>query len=245
MLQLLYHLMFSEEDPTNYLRAIAKIPIVPLLTFLEPGGDRDSGFENQLRDTSLSTPPSGTLENRSRGSTGPQMQDYCSPSGNLAQRPLGSSEEGSASRPSSQVTDHHGNPVRVDHPSSREGVSTSGVETYSSRTDSFHSDNVAMATTDSGGSSRSLTAHALHGQTMTFTEARRIALKLFAALSVYDKLHPELGTARYANAHDGIVEAHCSCCDNWRIDLDEHKHSRINQSVAIIYVYIYIYVYNE
>ena len=196
MLQLLYNLMFSEEDPTNYLRAIAKIPIVPLLTFLEPGGDRDSGFENRLHDTSFSTPPSGTLENRSRGSTGPQIQDFTSPAGNLAQRPMGSSEEGSASRPSSQVIDYHGNPVKLDRPSSREGVS-SGVETYSSRTDSFRSDNVAVGTTDSGGSSRSLTTHTLHGQAMTFTEARRIALKLFAALSVYDKLHRELGTARY------------------------------------------------
>ena len=197
MLQLLYNLMFSEDDPTNYLRAIAKIPIVPLLAFLEPGGDRDSGFENRLRDTSLSTPPSGTLENRSRGSTGLQVQDNSSPTGNLIQRPMGSSEEGSASRPSSQVIDHHGNTVKLDRPSSREGVSSSGVGTYSSRTDSFHSDNVAVATTDSGGSSRSLTAHTLQGQTMTFTEARRIALKLFAALSLYDKLHQELGTARY------------------------------------------------
>lgn len=215
MLQLLYNLMFSEEDPTNYLRAIAKIPIVPLLTFLEPaGGDRDSGFENRLHDTSFSTPPSGTLENRSRGSTGPQMQDYGSPTGILAQKPLGSSEEGSAGRPSSQVIDHRGNPVKADRPSSREGVSSSGVETYSSRTDSFHSDNVAMATTDSGGSSRSLTAHTLHGQTMTFTEARRIALKLFAALSVYDKLHPELGTARYC-----ACVCTCVCSGGWPLNV--------------------------
>ena len=86
--------------------------------------------------------------------------------------------------------------MKSNQPSSREGLSTSGIETHSSRTNSFRSDPVAMATTDSGGSSRSLTTPTLHGQSMTFSEARRIALKLFAALSVYDKLHKELGNAR-------------------------------------------------
>ena len=31
------------------------------------------------------------------------------------------------------------------------------------------------------------------------------------------------------------VEAHCyirTLCDNWQVDLDEHIHSRINQSIA-------------
>ena len=32
---------------------------------------------------------------------------------------------------------------------------------------------------------------------------------------------------------DDIIEGHCYVrCDNWRIDLDEHIRSRINQSIA-------------
>jgi hypothetical protein len=189
MLQLLYSLLFSEEDPTNYLRAIARIPIAPLLSFLEPE-DKDSGFENRQRDTSLSTPPSGSLQ-RSRSSTRVLPPELISPHETKPMRPREDSD-GSSKNP-----DHHAHHlIKSPHPSSREANSTSGIETHSSRTNSFHSDPAAVGTTDSGGSSRSLTTPTLHGHSMTFTEAKRIALKLFAALSVYDKIHKELGDAR-------------------------------------------------
>ena len=36
----------------------------------------------------------------------------------------------------------------------------------------------------------------------------------------------------YAHTHDDMVEATSLRCDNWRIVLDEHVCSKINQSIA-------------
>ena len=203
MLQLLYSLLFSEEDPNSYLRAIARIPISPLLAFLD-STDKDSGIDPRQRNISVSTPLSGiSVSNQSRDSTGAQVhsefKDYEKRSNYVETlSPRGNSDGPPRPRGGSQTSDQQ---AKLTRPSSREGTSTSGIETYS---DGFHSD-TDRRHTDSG-SSRSLTTPTLHGQTMTFTEAKRIALKLFAALSVYDKLHRELDNARYS-AVDGKCKA--------------------------------------